>query len=49
MVSIFNRYTDKEEKLCSSYNNGKKNNTVVVLEDDGFLPEGIVSPFRYYV
>lgn len=49
MVSIFNRYTEKEEKLCSSYNNGKKNNTVVVLEDDGFLPEGIVSPFRYYV
>lgn len=45
MLSIFEKWTNCEKKIVESY----ANNNVYVLEDDGFLPENIESPYRYYV
>lgn len=49
MITIFSNYGEQEEKLCSVYEKEKKNNTIVVMEDDGFLPESVISPFSFYV
>lgn len=49
MIWIFERWTESEENICTScFKDGQKN-VIIVLQDDGFLPAGTISPYRFYV
>ena len=48
MISIINKW--KREENYSSYNNIEfPQLKVISLEDDGYLPDTVYSPFRYYI
>lgn len=49
MVVVFDKYTDNTEKLREMMRRGNLDAEIVVLEDDGFLPDRIQSPYEYFV
>lgn len=49
MIWIFDRWTESDRHTYAGcFENGERN-TVIALQDDGFLPAGAVSPYRYFV
>ena len=49
MVVVFDKYTDNTRKLHTTLKSTGLDAKIVVLEDDGFLPDGIQSPCSYFV
>lgn len=49
MISIFDNWSEKEKKLLETYKKEEYDNVSIILNDDGFLPDDVISPFRYYV
>lgn len=49
MIIFFNKYTDNAKKVHETMQCLDKGNHFVVLEDYGFLPDGISTPYEYYV
>ena len=49
MVVFFDKYTDSIKKLQETMCYMDFDAKIVVLRDDGFLPEGILSPYDYFV
>lgn len=48
MINIYEKFDDKTILLYRSFENSSINNINIVLEDDGFLPFNIFSPYRYF-
>lgn len=48
MIVVFDKYTDNTRKLLETMQSAALDVKVVVLNDDGFLPRGILSPYAYY-
>lgn len=46
MISILKNWTEKNQQVINSYLHSDKGNIVLVLQDDGFLPEGVYSPYQ---
>ncbi|XCP84460.1 accessory Sec system glycosyltransferase GtfB [Roseburia hominis] len=50
MFLFCNKYTENTRELQNTINNVKcTSTTIVVLEDDGFLPDEILSPYEYFI
>lgn len=49
MIVFFDKYSEKTKKLLDTLKYLKVNAKVVVLEDNGFLPDEILSPYKYYI
>lgn len=49
MTIVFNKYTDYVGKLQKTIQRMGRNARIVVLEDNGFLPDQISSPYKYFV
>lgn len=49
MIIFFDKLTENTRKLQRTMKNLKIDARIVVLEDNGFLPEGISSPYEYYI
>lgn len=49
MVIAADRYTDDTEKLRETVRRLDSDVKTVVLEEDGFLPDGILSPYGYFI
>lgn len=45
---VFEKYTDNTKKLQETMRHLRNNVEIVVLEDNGFLPCGISSPYEYF-
>ena len=48
MTILFDKYTDNVVKLQETMKQLGRNVEIVVLEDNGFLPHGISSPYEYF-
>lgn len=48
MINLFENFLEKEQDLYKSLNKSGYKHTTVVLNDDGYLPENITSPIRYF-
>ncbi|MFK4897205.1 accessory Sec system glycosylation chaperone GtfB [Lactococcus petauri] len=48
MLNLFDNYLEKEQDLYKSLEKSGYNNTTVVLNDDGYLPETMMSPIRFF-
>lgn len=48
MINLFENFLEKEQDLYKSLNKSGYKHTTVVLNDDGYLPENIMSPIRYF-
>ena len=46
MNFIFSEWNEKNKSIVENYSNG--NDIVVSLNDNGFLDDGVISPFNYY-
>ena len=49
VVLLFDSYSEDSKKLHTSFKLAGKNYLTVVLEEDGFLPEGVISIFSYFL
>lgn len=49
VVLLFDSYSDDSKKLHTSFKLAGKNYLAVVLEEDGFLPDGVISIFSYFL
>lgn len=49
MTILFDKFTDNAEKLQETLRQLGSNVKIVVMEDNGFLPSGISSPYEYFV
>lgn len=49
MISLFDVYNQESRDLHYSLNEAGLSDLTVVIEPDGFLPDGVVSPFTYYL
>lgn len=49
MIQLFDRLNQESKDLLASLEAVGKAGQTIVLEPDGFLPEGILSPFTYFV
>ena len=49
MINLFDDYSEKVADLHSSLKNAGYKNKTIVLNDDGFLPEGVTSPYQYFL
>lgn len=49
MVIVCSRYTEDTEQLLETIKNTGLNMEVLVWKDDGFLPEGVQSPWESVV
>ncbi len=49
MIVVFDKYTDNAKKLLEMMRHEDLNVKVVVLNDDGFLPDDVFSPYDYFV
>lgn len=49
MLNLFDRYTQDAQDLHVSLIKSGYNHPTVVLEDDGFLPPTVISPYSYYM
>lgn len=49
MIWIFEHWTELEKNICAACLKDECSNSIIVLQDDGFLPEGVTSPYRIYV
>ncbi len=49
MVIVCSRYTEDTEQLLETIKNTGLNTEILVWKDDGFLPEGVQSPWGYAV
>lgn len=49
MIIFFDKYTDNVKKVHETMQCLERSNNLVVLEDQGFLPDGISTPYEYYV
>ncbi len=47
MISIFDNWVGREDAFVDGEVAGLR--AVIVLQDDGFLPDYVISPYRYYV
>ena len=48
MIILFDKYTDFTKKLQETMRQLERAVNIVVLEDNGFLPCGITSPYEYF-
>ena len=49
MIQLFDRYGQESRDLHESLEVAGLSRTTVVIEPDGFLQDGILSPFTYYL
>ncbi len=49
MIQLFDRYGQESRDLHESLEAAGLSHVTVVIEPDGFLPDGILSPFTYYL
>ena len=49
VVLLFDSYSDDSKKLHTSFKLAGKNYLTVVLEDDGFLPDDVISVFSFFL
>lgn len=49
MVVVFDKYTDNTKKMAETIKAVNLNAKILVLERNGFLPSGILSPYEYFV
>lgn len=49
IVLLFDTYSKESENLHTSFQLAGKNYPVVVIEDDGFLPDGVSSVYEYFL
>ena len=49
MIQLFDRYGQESRDLHESLEVAGLSHVTVVIEPDGFLPDGILSPFTYYL
>ena len=49
MILLCDRYSQESQDLQASLQSVGQETTTVVIEADGFLPEGVLSPFTYFV
>ena len=49
MIQLFDRYGQESHDLHESLEVAGLSHVTVVIEPDGFLPDGILSPFTYYL
>lgn len=49
VVLLFENYSSDSEKLHTSFKLAGKNYPVVVIEEDGFLPDDVISVFGYFL
>lgn len=48
MIVFFDKYTEQVEKLRETMRCIGQDVRIAVLEDDGFLPAGILSPYEFF-
>ena len=49
MIQLFDVYSQESQDLHYSLTEAGLSDLAVVIEPDGFLPDGVVSPFTYYL
>ena len=49
MIQLFDSYNQKTQDLHASLQAAGFTGTTIVIEPDGFLPEGVISPFLYFL
>lgn len=49
MIWIFKQWAELEKSIYATCLNSEYSNKIIVLHDDGFLPEGVMSPYRFYI
>lgn len=49
MIWIFEQWTELERGICDACLNNEYSNHIIILHDDGFLPVGVMSPYRFYI
>ena len=49
MIQLFDVYNQESQDLHYSLTEAGLSDLAVVIEPDGFLPDGVVSPFTYYL
>lgn len=49
VVLLFDTYSKDSENLHTSFKLAGKDYPVAVIEDDGFLPEGVISVYEYFL
>ena len=49
MIQLFDLYNQESQDLHYSLTEAGLSDLAVVIEPDGFLPDGVVSPFTYYL
>jgi len=49
MIQLFDIYNQESQDLNYSLTEAGLSDLAVVIEPDGFLPDGVVSPFTYYL
>ncbi len=48
-VLLMDSYSSESKKLFTSFKLAGKNYPAIVLEDDGFLPDGVISVYEYFL
>lgn len=48
MINLFERFDGKSQKLKQSLQLAGYNHTTIVMDDDGFLPDDVLSPYRFF-
>ena len=48
MINLYERVDQRTLKLHQSYLNANFNPMTVVIEDNGFLPNDILSPYKFF-
>lgn len=48
MIWIFDQWSSFEKNICTSCFQAEQENVVIVLQEDGFLPDEVKSPYCFY-
>ncbi|MDN8759813.1 accessory Sec system glycosylation chaperone GtfB, partial [Staphylococcus aureus] len=48
MINLFEKYDEASQKLQQSLQLAGFQHQTIVMDDDGFLPDGFISPYQFF-
>ncbi len=48
MINLFENYNQETQELHQSLKRAGYNHFTIVINDDGFLPDDVTSPYRFF-
>lgn len=48
MINLFESFDIRTQRLYKTFENAKMNVQTIVIEEDGFLPSNVITPYQFF-